>query len=169
MKKFFLSAFVVITFVAYALHQRFGDSEESTVIAPKTQQNTNQVISSPNPGSSSISSGSPPPTPIKSSPSAGKSPSIYKDGEFTGDVADAYYGNVQVKAVILGGKIVDVQFLDYPQDRNTSRRINSQAMPYLTQEAVQAQSAQVDIVSGATQTSRAFRESLQSALDKAKN
>jgi len=60
-----------------------------------------------------------------------------------------------------------VQFLDYPHDRRTSIEINSQATPMLTAQAIQVQSAQVDGVSGATQTSRAFRESLQSALSQA--
>jgi uncharacterized protein with FMN-binding domain len=91
----------------------------------------------------------------------------YKDGTYDGPVVDAYYGNVQVEAVIQGGKIADVQFLDYPQDRRTSRFINQQAMPWLSQEAVQVQSAHVDLISGATFTSEAFVQSLQSALDQA--
>ncbi len=93
----------------------------------------------------------------------------YRNGSYTGNVADAYYGNVQVKAIISGGKISDVQFLDYPHDRGTSIRINNQAMPYLTQEAIQAQSASIDVISGATATSGAFNESLASALAQAKN
>ncbi|MBI1277090.1 MAG: FMN-binding protein [Anaerolineaceae bacterium] len=91
----------------------------------------------------------------------------YKDGTYDGPIVDAYYGNVQVEAVIQGGKITDVRFLDYPQDRRTSRYINSQAVPWLTQEAVQVQSANVDLISGATFTSEAFVQSLQSALDQA--
>jgi len=94
---------------------------------------------------------------------------LYTDGSYTGDAADAYYGTVQVKAVVQGGKIADVQFLQYPSDRSTSRYINSQAMPLLTQEAITAQSAQVDGVSGATFTSGAFKQSLASALALAKN
>jgi len=92
----------------------------------------------------------------------------YKDGEYAGPVTDAFYGQVQVKAVIQQGKIADVQFLQYPNDRRTSIRINNIAMPYLVSEAIQAQSAQVDIISGATLTSQAFAESLQSALATAK-
>jgi len=92
---------------------------------------------------------------------------LYKDGTYDGPVVDAYYGNVQVEAVIQGGKIADVKFLDYPQDRRTSRFINSQAMPWLTQEAVQVQNANVDLISGATFTSQAFVQSLQVALDQA--
>lgn len=91
----------------------------------------------------------------------------YKDGVYTGDVTDAFYGNVQVRATISGGKITDVVFLQYPNDRGTSIRINSQAMPLLTQEVIQAQSTRVDGVSGATATSRAFIQSLGSALQQA--
>lgn len=93
----------------------------------------------------------------------------YKDGEYTGITADAYYGNVQVKAVIQGGRVTDVQFLDYPRDRRTSVLINSQTMPYLKTEAIRAQNAQVNIISGATLTSQAFIQSLHSALDKARS
>jgi len=89
-----------------------------------------------------------------------------RNGDLTVDFG--FYGLVQVKAVIQQGKIADVQFLQYPNDRRTSIRINNIAMPYLVTEAIQAQSAQVDIISGATLTSEAFAESLQSALATAK-
>lgn len=94
---------------------------------------------------------------------------LYADGSYTGSVSDAYYGSVQVKAIIRSGKIADVQFLQYPNDRSNSRSINDQAMPLLTQEAIQAQSAQVSGVSGATFTSDAFVQSLTAALALAKN
>lgn len=93
---------------------------------------------------------------------------LYADGSYAGSPADAYYGTVQVKAVVQNGRIADVQFLQYPSDRSTSRYINGQAMPLLTQEAIRAQSAQVDGVSGATFTSQAFAESLAAALAQAK-
>ncbi len=92
-----------------------------------------------------------------------------KDGSYTGSVADAFYGNIQVKAVIQDGKLSDVVFLQYPNDRRTSIEINTQAMPYLKAEAIQIQSGNVDIVSGATDSSIAFRESMASALAQAKN
>jgi uncharacterized protein with FMN-binding domain len=56
----------------------------------------------------------------------------------------------------------------YPNDRRTSIRINATAVPDLQQEAIQAQSANVDIISGATLTSQAFVQSLQVALNSAK-
>ena len=104
--------------------------------------------------------------PIFSGSSSPKPP--YKDGTFTGGSEDAYYGNVQVKAVISGGKITDVQFIQHPQNAARSVAINTLAMPNLTQEAIQTQDAQVDVVSGATDTSNAFMQSLSSALTQAK-
>lgn len=107
-----------------------------------------------------------PATPVPVLPTATPD-SIYKDGTYIGPVVDAYYGNVQVEAIVQGGKITTVQFLDYPQDRRTSRFINQQATPWLTEEAVQVQSANVDLISGATFTSQAFVMSLDSALRQA--
>ncbi|SRR5258708_11846336 len=92
----------------------------------------------------------------------------YKDGTYTGNPTDAFYGTIQVKATIQNSKLVDVQFLQFPNDRDESVQINQQAMPALKQKAIQAQKAQVDIVSGATQTSQAFTQSLASALSQAK-
>lgn len=92
----------------------------------------------------------------------------YKNGTYTGSVQDAFYGNIQVQAVITNGKISDVIFLQYPNDNQNSQFINGQAMPLLKQEAIQAQSAQVDIVSGASASSQAFQISLADALNQAK-
>ena len=112
----------------------------------------------------------PPPAPVTPpAPTPAPVSALYKDGQFIGASEDAYYGNVQVKAIIQGGKISDVQFLDYPQDRSNSIRINTYAMPNLTSEAIQSQNPNVDIVSGATATSQAFQQSLASALAQAKN
>lgn len=92
---------------------------------------------------------------------------VYKDGQYTGDVVDAYYGNVQVQTTVQAGKISDVMFVDYPHDRSNSVRINTVATPMLKSEAIQVQSSQVDTISGATFTSNAFRQSLASALAQA--
>lgn len=92
----------------------------------------------------------------------------YKNGTYTGSVADAFYGNVQVQATISGGKIANVQFLQSPHDALRSMAINTIAMPNLQQEAITAQTSQVNVVSGATDTSNAFVQSLQSALSQAK-
>lgn len=106
----------------------------------------------------------PVPTPAPTPKPAGQ----YKDGTYTGPIADAFYGNVQVQVVISGGKITNVIFLDHPQDRGRSISINNYAMPILKTETIQAQNANVATVSGASATSGAFRESLAAALIKAK-
>jgi uncharacterized protein with FMN-binding domain len=91
----------------------------------------------------------------------------YSDGTYTGPVTDAYYGNMQVQAVVSGGKLSGVRILQYPNDRGTSIAINGQALPMLQSEVVAAQSANVDIISGATLSSEAFIRSLSGAISKA--
>jgi len=107
--------------------------------------------------------------PVAANAQPGSAGGRYKDGSYQGSVADAYYGNVQVQADVKNGQLVSVRILQYPNDRNTSRYINSQALPMLKQEAIQAQTAQVDFISGATLTSNAFVQSLSSALDQAQS
>jgi len=144
-KKFVLSAAVIGAFGAYVLYERLANPDgafnnSAATTGALANQGANAV------GSAHI-----------------------KDGTYTGSEVDAYYGLVKVQTTISSGRITDVQFLEYPQDRRTSVRINSIAVPDLKQEAIQAQTANVDIVSGATLTSEAFRVSMQAALDAAKN
>lgn len=101
------------------------------------------------------------------SSTSSSSATTYKDGSYTGSVEDAYYGNVQVSVTIAGGRITNVKFLQYPNTHQVSVIINQQAMPYLKQEAIQSQNSNVQLISGATFTSQAFVQSLQSALNKA--
>lgn len=91
----------------------------------------------------------------------------FADGTYTGPVTDAYYGLIQIQALIKGGRLTALKVLKYPSDRRTSIYINRQALPLLRDEAIRAQSAHVDIISGATLTSRAFIQSLGGALQKA--
>ncbi|MFE1805290.1 FMN-binding protein [Streptomyces sp. NPDC059533] len=88
-------------------------------------------------------------------------------GTFTGDPIDTRYGTVQVAAHLSHGKIISVTVLQAPDRRGRDRQISSYALPRLTQEAIGAQSAHIDAVSGASYTSRGYIESLQSALDQA--
>jgi uncharacterized protein with FMN-binding domain len=192
-RKLFVSSIVVFTFIAYAL--LFGSPAGSTsAVVPQEITATQQVP--PSVAQVAVATAPPPPQPAPTAqpvptaqpslvpaepptaqpvPTAQPSPvpvvranGLYTDGEYSGPVTDAYYGNVQVKAIIQAGKIADVQFLEYPNDRRTSVRINTIAMPYLISEAIQVQSANVDIISGATLTSEAFAQSLQVALDSAR-
>jgi len=92
----------------------------------------------------------------------------YRDGAFTGPVTNAYYGLMQVRATVRDGRLVAVDILRFPSDRRRSVFINRVALPILRDEVVQAQSSRVDIVSGATLSSRAFIASLDHALQDAR-
>ncbi|MFJ9782913.1 FMN-binding protein [Amycolatopsis sp. NPDC101161] len=100
-------------------------------------------------------------------PPAPGAPTAGTGGTFTGDAADTRYGPVQVRITVAGGRITDAQAIEYPQESGRDVRINSAAVPELNQEALQAQSAQIDTVSGATYTSEGYQQSLQSAIDQA--
>ena len=89
------------------------------------------------------------------------------DGTFDGGVYDAYFGPVQVEIKVQGGKVVSSKATQYPNHRNTSVSINSQALPILEREVVMAQSAKVHMISGATLTSKAYVSSLVDALQQA--
>ena len=86
---------------------------------------------------------------------------------FVGDDFPNQYGDVQVQIVVQGHQLVDVQPLQMPSSHQRSQEISQEAAPLLRQEALQAQSAQIDVLSGATFTSESYAESLQSALDRA--
>jgi uncharacterized protein with FMN-binding domain len=88
----------------------------------------------------------------------------YRDGSFTGPAYDTYYGPVQVQVNVRGGRVVSVDVPVYPADRRASQRINSRALPMLESEVISAQSARVNIISGATLTSDAYLRSLNAAL-----
>ncbi|KOV65836.1 FMN-binding protein [Streptomyces sp. MMG1121] len=85
----------------------------------------------------------------------------------TGDTVQTRWGPVQVRVTIESGRITDVTAVQYPQDNPRDQEINSYALPQLRRETLSAQSAQIDMVSGATYTSTGYRQSLQSALDSA--
>ncbi len=147
MRKTLVSVVVIGTFIAYCL---IHNQPNAVAIVPQT--------------SSSTTSSAPASTTTAGSASAAIH---YKDGSYVGPVTDAQWGTVQVKAVVQGGKLTDVQWLQYPNDRNRSIEINQIADPQLTSEAIQAQNYQVDVVTGATDSSVAFMQSLSDALSQA--
>ncbi|MEI2642365.1 MAG: FMN-binding protein [Candidatus Nanopelagicales bacterium] len=85
----------------------------------------------------------------------------------TGSVAQTEWGPVQVQITVSGSEITDVQVLQYPNENGKDQQINAYALPVLTDETLQAQSANIDMVSGATVTSNGYISSLQAALDEA--
>jgi uncharacterized protein with FMN-binding domain len=85
----------------------------------------------------------------------------------TGDTIQTRWGPVQVRITVKDGRLTEVTAVTYPTDNPRDQEINSYAIPRLRSEALQAQSAEIDTVSGATYTSEGYRQSLQSALDSA--
>lgn len=176
LQKFIVSAFVVCTFVAYALHEHFVSPDTQQALAsPQVMPTPTGLVVDPAQTVPTSQPSAMPTAPLPAAPtpppptSTTKARGLYKDGAYTGPEVDAFWGIVQVKAQVQNGKLTNVQFLQYPSDRRTSVRINNVAIPYLQREAIQAQNANVDIISGATLTSEAFMESLQTALDAAKS
>jgi uncharacterized protein with FMN-binding domain len=93
-----------------------------------------------------------------------------KNGQYTGQDITTPYGDVQVQITVSNGRVTDVQAPLLPNDRTRSVEINQAAGPILHDEALKAasaQPAQIDTVSGATYTSEAYVQSLQSAIDSA--
>jgi uncharacterized protein with FMN-binding domain len=109
------------------------------------------------------SSGPPSPSASPSSSSPSSSSSVTKS--YTGDVASTRWGPVQVTITVTGGTITEVTVPQSPRGNGRDLEINDRALPVLVQETVDAQSAGIDMVSGATVTSDGYLTSLQSALD----
>lgn len=99
-------------------------------------------------------------TPTTAAPASG-----VVDGTYVGAGDTSKWGTVQVQVVYSSGGITDVQILHYPDSERKSVNINQASLPRLISEALTAQSADVNTVSGATYTSNSYRASLQSAID----
>lgn len=84
-----------------------------------------------------------------------------KDGTYSGKSVSTQWGDVQVQIKVSWGKITAVNVLKYPSDNDHSQQINKK-------EAVEAQSADIQQVSGATVTYEGFTQSLQNAITQAK-
>ena len=101
------------------------------------------------------------PTPASTPQSSGVS------GTFTGAAGNTRYGPVQVQITVVNNKITNAIALTYPTGSFRDQQINQQAIPYLIQETLAAQSANIQGVGGASYTSQGWVDSLQSALTKA--
>lgn len=102
-----------------------------------------------------------------SSPQGGSSGNSSNIKTYTGSVAQTRWGPVQVKITVQDGKLTKVTVLQQPNGNRRDQEINDQALPILIDETVSAQSAKIDMVSGATVTSEGYLQSLQAAIDEA--
>ena len=85
----------------------------------------------------------------------------------TGPAVQTQWGPVQVQITVSGTQISDVEVLQYPNNNPRDQQINYYALPILVDQTIEAQSADIDMVSGATVTSSGYLQSLQAALDEA--
>ena len=99
--------------------------------------------------------------------SSGSGTGTAQTATVTGTSTDTRWGPVQVQITVANGEITDVTVVEYPTGNGKDRQINARALPVLVQETLDAQSADIDMVSGATVTSEGYLGSLQSALDEA--
>ncbi|MQY38999.1 hypothetical protein SRB17_70140 [Streptomyces sp. RB17] len=134
-----------------------------TLATADTKSPTVSSSSAPSSGSSGSSGGSS----GSSGGSSGSTSGTKVSRTATGDTVQTRWGPVQVRVTIKSGKLTDVTAVQYPQDNPRDQEINSYALPQLRREALAAQSADIDMVSGATYTSTGYKQSLQSALDSA--
>ncbi len=101
-------------------------------------------------------------TPAKAPAATSAAPRTY-----TGSTSQTPYGPVQVQITVAAGKLTAVTPVQLPNGNGYDQQVDTIAVPYLAQEALTAQSAHIDSVSGATYTSNGYTASLQSALDAA--
>ena len=88
-------------------------------------------------------------------------------GTYTGDAVETQWGTVQVQITVENGQITSSDAIQYPNENRHDQQINAYAIPQLNAAVVEAQSASIDTISGATVTSDGYLQSLQSAIDAA--
>ncbi len=165
MKRAAIVTGLTIVGVAAILNYKITPPQFSAVAAVPSTPDAGNTTSSPSdspaaatPSPSATALPTPPPSP---------SPSPAANGTFTGSDVPNRYGDVVVRVVITNGHMTDVQAVQLPTDRAESAYISQQVGPMLRSEALQAQSANIDIISGATYTSQSYAQSLESALQQA--
>jgi uncharacterized protein with FMN-binding domain len=146
---------IVSTAIGLVLLLSFKTHPASSVASPPA------AVSTPTPSGSSTTSGS--------ASSSGSGPgTVTSSGSrtVTGNAVSTRYGPVQVQITLSGKRITSVNAVEYPTGTPRDQEINAYAIPALNQEAVSANSPNIDLISGATFTSEGYIQSLQSALDK---
>ena len=135
----------------------------TTTPATTTPRTPTSRTPSPEAGTPTMAAPAPPATTAPPAPTANATPS----GSFTGSPVSTKFGTVQVAISVADGRVTDVTAVKLTDADRRSVQISNRAAPILRSTVLAAQSAKVDVVSGATYTSDAYRTSLQSALDQA--
>jgi uncharacterized protein with FMN-binding domain len=157
-----LSAFVLL--FGFDASQRGGTGSATTAPISGASSGTSATGGSGSQGSGSGNNGSG----NNGSQSGGNAGSTSSGTRtVTGSVAQTQWGPVQVQLSVSNGSITKVTVLQYPDGNSRDVELANYSLPTLIQETMQSQSAQIDMVSGATYTSTGYIQSLQSALDQA--
>jgi uncharacterized protein with FMN-binding domain len=153
-----------LTSVALVLLVSFRTPTDAAAPASRTATIDRAVVAQPGASAGSGSSGG---SSASASPGAAADPTEAGTKTVDGPVVDTRYGPVQVEITVEGSSITAIEALQLPGGDRRSEQISSRAAPELQSEALQAQSANIDGVSGATYTSAAYAQSLQAAIDDA--
>lgn len=151
---------VILTVVGLVLLLTYETPAPPAVALPApVGAGSSTPAASPPPAAAPPSSGAP--------PSSAAPPAEQETRTLVGQTIDTEQGPVQVQITMTGTTISDVTVLQYPNDGGRDTEINSFALPQLIDQALAVQSADIQMVSGATYTSEGFIASMQSALDQA--
>ncbi|MEU4681581.1 FMN-binding protein [Streptomyces xinghaiensis] len=131
----------------------------------KPSRSTGRASAEPSPSPSASRTTAPPPARTGTAPETTTAPPATRS--VTGDTVRTAHGPVQVRITLTGSRITAAAALQSPTGDPRTEQISSTAIPRLNQDTLAAQSADIDTVSGATYTSDGYRQSLQSALDRA--
>ncbi len=161
----------------FSYHTSTSSAASTSIVTPATEgpgtgSSGSGTTGSGSAASSSTTSGSTTGSSAAGSTTAGSTGSTSGSATsaattYTGSAINTRYGPVQVQIIVENGKITKSIVTQVPWSNGRDQQINSQAVPVLNSEAVSAQSASIDMVSGATYTSNAYIQSLQSAIDQA--
>jgi len=163
MRKPVLAAMTGLTAVVVGLGIKAGWSPTGSVAAAASPVGVLTTTATPQASTDTSETPAVTATPSPSATSSAKS------GTVNGEAAGTRYGPVQVQITVKSGQITAVDAIVYPTQDRRDQEINSWAVPQLDDEVLQAQSGQIDTVSGATVTSYGYITSLQSALDQARS
>jgi len=161
---FAVTVTAVVLLFSYSTSTNSGSPQAATSV-------TSSAVAGSGSSTSSAGSGTSDSTSDDSSSASGSADSSTSSsstaGTFTGDAVDTRWGPVQVRVTVQDGKVTAADVVQVPDGNHRDQEINAYAVPVLNQEVLDAQSAGIDSVSGATVTSDGYVQSLQSALDAA--
>jgi uncharacterized protein with FMN-binding domain len=177
-----LASTISVVVLLFGYHTSTNQTSQAAGTTPGTTTGSGGTGTSGTAGSGTAGAGSPPDDPAGGSNGSGSTTGNSSGGSgssngssttsasaksYTGEVAQPEWGPVQVKITVKAGKITKVDVVQYPNGNPRDAQINAYALPILVQDTIKAQSAKIDMISGATVTSGGYLQSLQSALDEA--